>query len=241
MVLGRFGLRGEELRALIEVLEPHQRADALVQRVLVADHGERATRSVTSMRYSASSRGAKERACRCAHVHVVRAAAASGIGDRAPRLAARSQRAAPALSRTSSARASRSARGELRRHDRAHFGSAKAAPRDDAADLLVLRAVDDQHPIDDGRRRAPAAAGPRGCRRDPSSAAISRRAAARISGCRIASSRARASGRRTRDGAARRGRSFRRAAGIGAERLRAWPRSRRRPARSARARAHRCR
>jgi hypothetical protein len=33
------GLAGEKQRASIQALEPHQRADALVQRVLVADHG----------------------------------------------------------------------------------------------------------------------------------------------------------------------------------------------------------
>jgi hypothetical protein len=35
--LGR-GLAGEEQRARIQAFEPHQRADALVQRMLVADH-----------------------------------------------------------------------------------------------------------------------------------------------------------------------------------------------------------
>jgi len=39
-MIGSISLRSEELRAMIEILEPHQRSDALVQRVLVADHGE---------------------------------------------------------------------------------------------------------------------------------------------------------------------------------------------------------
>ena len=37
-MIGGFDLRCEELRAAIEILEPHQRADALVQRMLVSDH-----------------------------------------------------------------------------------------------------------------------------------------------------------------------------------------------------------
>jgi len=44
-MIGSIGLRGKELRAMIKILKPHQRSDALVQRVLVADHGEWATRS----------------------------------------------------------------------------------------------------------------------------------------------------------------------------------------------------
>ena len=38
MIRGR-ALAGEEKRAAIQILEPHQRSDALIQRVLVADHG----------------------------------------------------------------------------------------------------------------------------------------------------------------------------------------------------------
>ena len=44
VMVGRVGLRGEVLRAAIQILEPHQRADALVQRMLVADHEERVAR-----------------------------------------------------------------------------------------------------------------------------------------------------------------------------------------------------
>ena len=46
VMIGSIGLRGEKLRAMIEILEPHQRADALVQRVLVADHGVRAMQAL---------------------------------------------------------------------------------------------------------------------------------------------------------------------------------------------------
>ena len=42
VMVGRAALRGEVLRAREQILEPHQRADALVQRMLVADHGGRA-------------------------------------------------------------------------------------------------------------------------------------------------------------------------------------------------------
>ena len=58
---------------------------------------------------------------------------------------------------------------ELRGHDRAHLGVGEPASRHDATDLLVLRAIDDQHPID-GRtgRRARGGAGPPGVRRGSS-------------------------------------------------------------------------
>src|SRR6266536_6436940 len=38
MMIGRLDARGEESRAVEEVLEAHQRADALVQRMLVSNH-----------------------------------------------------------------------------------------------------------------------------------------------------------------------------------------------------------
>ena len=47
----------EELRALIEVLEPHQRANTLVQRMLVANHGRRPAPKSIDAAFCLKSRG----------------------------------------------------------------------------------------------------------------------------------------------------------------------------------------
>ena len=54
VMIGRGFLRGEEARAREEILEAHQRADALVQRVLVPYHGGA---GAAEGRHSAASRG----------------------------------------------------------------------------------------------------------------------------------------------------------------------------------------
>ena len=51
-MIGRGVLGREVVDAREQVLEPHQRADALVQRMLVADHGRSSRPSSASARHS---------------------------------------------------------------------------------------------------------------------------------------------------------------------------------------------
>ena len=138
---------------MIEILEPHQRADALVQRMLVADHGGRVVRAAS--RQSVILPRSCRRGLSGGPPDVPRPRApARGSGGRARPPAARWPTAAPRCpARRRRARAALRP-GQLGGHDRAHFGGLEAAPRHDAADLLVLRAIDDQHAVDAGQAAA---------------------------------------------------------------------------------------
>ena len=116
VMIGRRVLRGEVADAREQILEAHQRADALVQRMLVADHGD-----VDRLNRIAPF---------CGERVPVQAPSPAGAprspveGVAAAPPAARCAASGPPLSMTSSARASRAGARQLRGHDRAHLGSA---------------------------------------------------------------------------------------------------------------------
>ena len=143
MVFGRVVAAGEIVRAREQILEPHQRADPFVQRVLVANHWRGGQRA-------AGRHSAANVARHCASVESARAARlalrARGSADRGARPAARASSRGPELSITSSACAKPLGARQLRRHDPAHLVGRKAAAQLHASHLLLLGTVDDQHP-----------------------------------------------------------------------------------------------
>ena len=168
-MVGRFAARGEELRAPVEILEPHQRADALVQRMLVTDHG-----------------GQRRHRCECClsrgNLREDGASRRPAFGRQRP-VAAVERRDFGRNRRRSDPRCrGRRRRGRAaRRADscvamiaRTSSGARPLRARD-AAHLLVLGAVDDEHPIARSTRVLPAraAAARRGRRTGFASASIS--------------------------------------------------------------------
>ena len=138
------GLRGKKLRAPIEIFEPHQRADALIQRMLVADHGERW-----------AARGALHPAFCPKLLRLGVTICGSGSGKRPiaavefGHLRNNCRRIAPIVEDVIGSGEAISAR-ELGRHDGSHVGCGKSAAGHDTAYLFVLRTVHDQRSIDAG-------------------------------------------------------------------------------------------